>query len=211
MTGGGGAWPPWARRALGPTEALWSSSTGCPVPGGRRTKLAWKRTSLCVSGPVTGDACAARGYTRGMGVQRVVAASMQDVWAVLADGWLYPLWVVGAVKMRAVDESWPAPGARLHHSSGLWPLLVDDTTSVEACEPRRRLELTARGWPAGEARVTITLQNAGPGATVVRLEEDPHGGVGRLVPGVLRRRGSDARNAQTLHRLDLLVVGRAAR
>lgn len=146
-----------------------------------------------------------------MGAQRVVAASTQDVWAVLADGWLYPLWVVGAVKMRAVDETWPAPGARLHHSSGLWPLLVHDTTSVEAGEPRRRLELTARGWPAGQARVTITLQNAGPGTTLVRLEEDPRRGIARLVPAPLRRRGADARNAKTLHRLDLLVVGRTAR
>lgn len=145
-----------------------------------------------------------------MGAQRVVAASTQDVWAVLADGWLYPLWVVGAVRMRAVDDTWPAPGARLHHSSGLWPLLVDDTTSVEAREVGRRLELTARGWPVGEARVTITLEGAGDGATVVRLDEDPCRGVGRLVPGPLRRRGADARNAETLHRLDLLVVGRAA-
>ena len=25
------------------------------------------------------------------------------VWAVLADGWLYPVWVVGAARMREVD------------------------------------------------------------------------------------------------------------
>ncbi len=141
----------------------------------------------------------------------MIAASTRDVWAVLADGWLYPLWVVGAVRMRAVDDAWPAPGARLHHSSGLWPLLVDDTTSVERCEPGRRLELTARGWPAGEARVTITLEPTGAGETRVHLEEDPCHGVGRLVPGPLRRRGADARNAESLHRLDLLVLGRAVR
>ncbi len=146
-----------------------------------------------------------------MGAHRVVAASTQDVWAVLADGWLYPLWVVGAVRMRAVDDAWPAPGARLHHSSGLWPLLVDDTTSVEGCDVGHRLELTARGWPAGEARVTLTLEPAHAGATLVRLDEDAPAGIGHLVPGPVRRRGADARNTESLHRLDLLVTGRAAR
>ena len=42
---------------------------------------------------------------------RVVAATPDQVWRVLADGWLYPLWVVGATRMRDVDEHWPAVGA----------------------------------------------------------------------------------------------------
>ena len=49
---------------------------------------------------------------------RVVQAPPEKVWEVLSDGWLYPLWVVGASRMRAVDEHWPALGARLHHSVG---------------------------------------------------------------------------------------------
>ena len=85
-------------------------------------------------------------------VDRVVNAEPADVWAVLADGWLYALWVVGAARMREVDDSWPAVGARLHHSVGTWPMLVDDTTSVLEVEPGRRLKLRARAWPAGEAR-----------------------------------------------------------
>ena len=51
-----------------------------------------------------------------------------DVFAVLGDGWLYPTWVVGASRMRAVDPAWPAEGAHLHHSLGAWPVLFDDDT-----------------------------------------------------------------------------------
>ena len=35
---------------------------------------------------------------------RAVDATPDQVWQVLADGWLYPLWVVGASRMRDVDE-----------------------------------------------------------------------------------------------------------
>src|ERR1043165_7866722 len=59
--------------------------------------------------------------------KRLVDATPDQVWSVLADGWLYPLWVVGASRMREVDDEWPEPGARLHHSVGTWPLLIDDT------------------------------------------------------------------------------------
>ncbi len=39
---------------------------------------------------------------------RVVEATPEQVWSILADGWLYPLWVVGASRMRQVDDHWPA-------------------------------------------------------------------------------------------------------
>ena len=35
---------------------------------------------------------------------RTIAATPEQVWSVLADGWLYPLFVVGAARMRDVDE-----------------------------------------------------------------------------------------------------------
>ena len=61
---------------------------------------------------------------------RPISATPEQVWEVLADGWLYPLFVVGASRMRDVDDDWPAVGSRLHHSVGTWPLLIDDTTEV---------------------------------------------------------------------------------
>ena len=35
----------------------------------------------------------------------LVEAAPDAVWAVLADGWLYPTWVVGTVKIRDVDRA----------------------------------------------------------------------------------------------------------
>ena len=53
----------------------------------------------------------AAGYsTRMSAVSRVMKATPDQVWDVLADGWLYPLWVVGASRMREVDDHWPQEG-----------------------------------------------------------------------------------------------------
>lgn len=136
-----------------------------------------------------------------------IAATPQQVWDVLADGWLYPLWVVGATRMRDVDDHWPARGARLHHSAGAWPLVVSDTTEVLEVEPLRRLVLRARAWPGGEAHVEIELAARGPGTRVV-LREDAVAGPGRLVPPVVRRPLLHVRNVETLGRLARLVEGR---
>ena len=138
---------------------------------------------------------------------RTVSATPEQVWEVLADGWLYPLFVVGASRMRDVDESWPAVGARLHHSVGTWPLLIDDTTEVLEVEEGRRLLLKARGWPAGEAHVDISLRPDGD-ATHVTMEEDATAGPGVLVPKPLRDAQLHWRNVEALRRLAFLVEGR---
>lgn len=135
------------------------------------------------------------------------AASPTKVWAVLEDGWLYPLWVVGATRMRAVDDHWPAQGARLHHSAGVWPLVVDDETEVLESVPKQRLRLRARGWPAGEAEVLLEL-TAQDGGTLVELHEDVVSGPGRLVPGPVRRPMIHVRNIEALRRLAALAEGR---
>ena len=59
-----------------------------------------------------------------------------DVFRVLANGWVYPVWVVGASRMRDVDAAWPAPGARLHHSFGIWPAVLNDKTECLEWSPR---------------------------------------------------------------------------
>lgn len=144
--------------------------------------------------------------------ERVVAASVHDVWDVLADGWLYPLFVVGASRMREVDPGWPSPGARLHHSVGAWPLLVDDVTEVLAVEPRRRLRLRAHGWPTGAAEVVLDLRaehRESEETTRVRISEDVTHGPGLLVPRPLRAPQIVWRNTETLRRLALVCEGRA--
>lgn len=132
----------------------------------------------------------------------------EDVFAVLADGWLYPNWVVGAARMRAVDEGWPAPGTRLHHSVGPWPLLLDDTTSCLEYDPPRRLVLQARAWPAGEASVEITVE-PDPDGCVITISEDVSDGPARLIPPLARRPMLHWRNTETLRRLALLAEGGA--
>ncbi len=138
---------------------------------------------------------------------RTVSATPEQVWEVLADGWLYPLFVVGASRMREVDDTWPAVGSRLHHSVGTWPLLIDDTTEVLEVEEGRRLLLKARGWPAGEAHVEISLQPSGA-ATTVTMTEDATAGPGVLVPKPLRDAQLHWRNVEALRRLAFVVEGR---
>ncbi|MBD3945422.1 SRPBCC family protein [Nocardioides ganghwensis] len=138
---------------------------------------------------------------------RPIAATPEQVWEVLSDGWLYPLFVVGAARMRDVDESWPAVGSRLHHSVGSWPLLIDDTTEVLEIEEGRRLLLLARGWPAGQAHVDISLQPSGD-TTVVTMVEDATAGPGLLMPKPLRDAQLHLRNVEALRRLAFVVEGR---
>ena len=138
---------------------------------------------------------------------RPVSATPAQVWEVLADGWLYPLFVVGAARMRDVDESWPSVGARLHHSVGCWPLMIDDTTEVLEVEEGKRILLLARGWPAGQAHVDISLQPSGD-ITVVTITEDATAGPGLLVPKPLRDVQLHWRNVEALRRLAFVVEGR---
>ena len=138
---------------------------------------------------------------------RPISATPEQVWSVLADGWLYPLFVVGASRMRDVDETWPAVGSRLHHSVGTWPLLIDDTTEVLEVEEDRRIVLKARGWPAGEARVEISLRPTAD-ATVVTIVENATAGPGALVPKPVQDVQLHVRNKEALRRLAFVVEGR---
>lgn len=130
------------------------------------------------------------------------------VWAVLADGFSYASWVVGASRVRAVDADWPAVGSRIHHSVGSWPLLLDDVTEVLACDPGRMLTLQARGWPAGEARVELELtpsDEAGSGGCRIEIREDATHGPGTLIPGPVRQLAIAPRNVESLRRLSYLA------
>lgn len=138
---------------------------------------------------------------------RRIDASPADVWDVLADGWLYPLWVVGASRIRDVEPEWPAAGSRIHHSVGVWPALIDDHTEVLGSQPQHSLRLRARAWPMGEAEVLIILTADGD-QTEVTIREDATHGPGALVPAFVRGPGLKWRNTETLRRLGLLVEGR---
>jgi uncharacterized protein YndB with AHSA1/START domain len=141
--------------------------------------------------------------------RRLVRATPEQVWDVLADGWLYPLWVVGATRMREVDDDWPAVGSRLHHSVGVWPLVVDDDTEVLEAVPGKRLVLNARAWPTGAAGVIIRLDAVGT-ETEVTIDEDAVAGPARLVPKPLRDLPITWRNVEALRRLAYVAERRSA-
>jgi uncharacterized protein YndB with AHSA1/START domain len=140
-------------------------------------------------------------------VTRRVAAPPEQVFATLADAWTYPLWVVGASHMRAVDPEFPAVGSRLHHSVGSWPLLIEDTTEVVEVEPGRRLVLHGRAWPTGVARIEIELLPAS-GGTTVRMSERAISGPATLIPATVQSLMLVPRNREALSRLEDVVHGR---
>lgn len=139
---------------------------------------------------------------------RAMDCTPDDVFRVLGNGWLYPAWVVGASRMRDVDAAWPGPGAELHHSFGVWPALLDDTTQMKEWDPPHRAVLRARGWPVGEASVTIRVRRLSAGC-LVRIDEDPVKGPATIVPRILTTPMLRWRNAETLQRLAYLAEGNA--
>ncbi|WP_349898368.1 SRPBCC family protein [Parafrigoribacterium soli] len=138
---------------------------------------------------------------------RLMRCSPEDVFAVLADGWLFPTWVVGASRMRDVDQDWPQAGSSLQHSFGVWPALINDETTVLEWDPPRRMTMQPKGWPAGEARVVIEVKPRS-GGSVVRLSERAVRGPGSLVPAPLLDIPLRARNHETLRRLAFIAEGR---
>ena len=138
---------------------------------------------------------------------RVMTCPPEAVFAVLADGWIFPTWVVGASRMRDVDDAWPAVGSKLQHSFGVWPALINDETTVLEYDPPRRMVIQPSGWPLGEARVVVEVKPRGSGC-VVRITESAVKGPGALVPGFLLDPPLYVRNIETLRRLAYIAEGK---
>ena len=136
-----------------------------------------------------------------MSVTRDMPVPRQRVWDVLADGWLYANWVVGASRIRAVDGQWPEPGTRICHSVGPWPLVINDDTVVEGCEPLQKLVLRAKTWPVGEARITMRLSDTSEGCRV-EMDEAAISGPPKLLPEVVQNAAFAPRNRECLWRLE---------
>jgi uncharacterized protein YndB with AHSA1/START domain len=134
-----------------------------------------------------------------------IAATPDRVFAVLADAWTYERWVVGCKQIRDVDDGWPAPGATFHHSVGIGPLTLRDTTTVIESDPPRRIVLRARAWPAGVARVEIALAEDGAGGTDAVMQEVPVSGPPATLHNPLQDRLIGRRNSESLRRLKQLA------
>lgn len=138
-----------------------------------------------------------------------MSCTPDDVFEILADGWSFASWVVGAARIREVDDTWPRPGSRIHHSVGLWPLLIDDTTSVLQLDRPHAIELKVRAWPTGEGRVRLDC-TVEEGGTRVVMTEDATNGPATLIPRLVRDPVLDARNAEALRRLAFLAERKLA-
>lgn len=140
-------------------------------------------------------------------VRTHIEASPSVVYELLADGWTYSQWVVGTSHVRAVDAGWPQPGSRLHHAAGPWPLVVRDHTEIREVEPNRRMLMTAKGWPFGEAEVEILLVAQDSG-TDLTLREHGTGGAGRLLRNPIGNALIYRRNVESVARLSALAERR---
>jgi hypothetical protein len=143
--------------------------------------------------------------------RRTINTTPERIFAVLADGWSYGSWVVGAAHIRDVDAGWPAVGTRVHHRIGPWPLQINDQTVVRACEPGKMLQLDAQMWPVGAAAIRVWLEPVSPTSTRVHMAETLTSGIGRLLPDIVQALLLRPRNAEALRRLDDIAVHRESR
>ncbi|WP_278261923.1 SRPBCC family protein [Nocardia sp. AG03] len=140
-------------------------------------------------------------------VSKEIPVAAEEVFAVLADGWSYASWVVGASHIRDVDADWPEVGSKIRHSVGPWPLTIQDSTSVRALDRPHSLELDARLWPLGAAIVRLDVRATGPATCEVIMNEWAVRGPGTLLPDPLETMLLTPRNRESLSRLADLAVG----
>lgn len=139
-----------------------------------------------------------------------VDAPTETVWGVLSDPRTFEYFVVGSRRVRRFDPGWPEVGTTLHHTVGLGPLSIRDSSTVVAADEDRFLALDARFRPFGIARVEFHLSPEGAG-TALTIREFPIAGLlsapllSPLVTALFT-----ARNREVLRRIGRLAEQRRA-
>lgn len=126
--------------------------------------------------------------------------SPERVFEVLLDPYSYPRWVVGAQRIRSVDPEWPAPGSKFHHSVGVGPARLSDSSKLVDLDPPHRLRLEVRFRPIGVADVVFAVEPLDPGCVVTMIEEPKGGPFWKFWNGLIDL-AVQGRNEITLHRL----------
>jgi len=142
--------------------------------------------------------------------EAIFEAAVDDVWATLADVHTYPNWLVGCKAIRHVEGEWPEAGSLMHHTVGVGPATIDDTTTIDRCEPRSRLVLRARVRPLGVVLVDISLTEGDDGRATVVMEEGVVAGPAKHIPHQLTDPVIHARNAESLRQLKAFAERRAS-
>ena len=137
-------------------------------------------------------------------VTRELDHPVDEVFAALADPRTYPQWLVGAQRIRSVDDDFPAEGAVFHHSVGVSSdASVDDQSQVRSVDPPHRLELRVEVGPVnGIVEMLVDATDVG---CCVRFRERPAGLAAILTP--FTRPALGARNTESLRRLDEYLSG----
>jgi uncharacterized protein YndB with AHSA1/START domain len=140
----------------------------------------------------------------------VIDAPPDIVYDVLTDAEAYSQWVVGAKRVRATDRQWPRRGGRFHHTVGVGPAKIRDSSRIVAKRGRRHLELDVRFRPIGTAHVELDLQPLSRGRrTRVVMRERPTSGPVRWFFGRPLDLAFWGRNAWSLRRLRRVAEDRA--
>ncbi len=139
-----------------------------------------------------------------------IAASPDEVFAVLANAGNYGDWVVGSDTIRDADPTWPKVGSRFHHRVGVGFLKVNDHTEVLEVQAPHRLVMQARARPLGTAKVTLLLAEH-DGGTQVTMIEVAGDSLSRLALNRITDPFIHLRNVEALRRLKRIVeTGRAS-
>ncbi|MGW0841754.1 SRPBCC family protein [Streptomyces sp. NPDC002787] len=133
---------------------------------------------------------------------RLIKASPQAVWAVLADGNRYAEWVVGTSDSEPVRGQWPQVDSAIGYEVRVGPVRLSNETVVRHCEEGSVLELEARAGALGTARISLELRPWGRHCLVI-ADEHPLQGVG----GTLHNVGVEAL-IQLRHRAMLARLAR---
>jgi uncharacterized protein YndB with AHSA1/START domain len=141
-------------------------------------------------------------------VHQSIDAPRDEVFNTLTDPRTYPDWLVGAQRIRDVDQDFPTPGSKFDHSVGPTPdVTADDETKAIAVQGHRRLVLEVHVGPV-KGEVEFTLKKRGDDATEVRMRERPLGPAAVLTPAL--RPLLAARNMASLRNLARVVAEQAS-
>jgi uncharacterized protein YndB with AHSA1/START domain len=130
-----------------------------------------------------------------------VSTSIDTVWSVLADPRMYNRFVVGNKRIRRFDPVWPELDAEIHHTVGVGPAMLRDSSRVIEVRPPALLRLSAGLRPIGVSEITFSLEATGPETTRVTIEEQFCEGPATRVWTPVLETMLAARNMELLRRL----------
>lgn len=139
----------------------------------------------------------------------MLSASPARAFRMLEDPKTFERLVAGARRIRRFDPRWPDQGTAIHHTVGVPPLLVRDSTEVLEVRPPRCLRLEARIWPLGALVVEFEFRDHPGGCLLVVREEPVSGPVAAPALRQLTLAAVKLRNLEICRRYRKLVAARS--